>query len=132
MPQLLETERARAAGTALATIRIAIGVAAMAAPGLVLRPWVGAVAPEDAGGRLLGRSIGVRDVALGVGAVLAGRHGAPQRGWIEAGALSDTGDFVATLIAFPSLAKPTRWGVLAMTAGAIVAGGIVAPCVDAS
>jgi len=129
MPQVLDRDQARAVGTGLAALRLAIGVLALAAPGVALRPWVGKVA-EDAGGRLLGRSLGARDAALGAGAILAARHDTPVRGWIEGGALSDAGDLVATLIAFKRLPRVTRWGVLLMTLGAVVAGGIVAPCID--
>lgn len=130
MPKLLSRDKARAAGTGLALVRAAIGGLAWLAPSLALRPWVGPVAAGDPGGRLLGRSLGIRDIALGAGAVLAERHDAPVRGWIEAGALSDVGDLVATVVAFRKLPERTRWGVLAMTAAAVVAGGIIAPCVD--
>jgi hypothetical protein len=130
MPQLLTHEQARAAGTGLALLRIGIGALAVVAPALAIRPWAGAVAASDAGGRLLGRSVGARDIALGAGAVLAERHDVAVRGWIEAGALADTGDLVATMFAFRKLPKTTRWGVLALTAGAIVAGGLIAPCID--
>lgn len=126
----MDKELARNAATALAGLRVVIGVVALALPRLALRPWVGAATAEEPGGRLLARSLGARDVALGVGAILADRHDAPVRGWIEAGALSDIGDFVATGIAFTRLPKLTRWGVLAMTAGAIALGGLVAPQVD--
>ncbi len=130
MPQLLTREQARAAGAGLAAMRIGIGVLAWAAPAVAIRPWAGATAAGDPGGRLLGRSLGIRDIALGTGVLLAKRHDVPVRGWIEAGGLSDTGDLAATLLAFAKLPKLTRWGVLAMTAGAVVAGGLIAPCID--
>lgn len=79
---------------------------------------------------MLGRSVGARDVALGAGAILAERHDAPVRGWIEAGYLSDIGDFAATAVAFKELPRITRYGVLAMTAAAIAVGGMVSPSVD--
>lgn len=128
MPKLLDKQRARSAATGLAAFRSGLGAVAMVAPGLVLRPWVGKV--SEPGTKLVGRSLGARDIALGAGAILAGRHDAPVRGWIEAGALSDTGDLMATLLSFGKLPRFTRWCVLLATAGAVVAGGIVAPCVD--
>ena len=130
LPQLFTREQARSAGTALAGVRAAIGAAAWFAPKLALRPWVGGVVASEPGGRLLGRSLGARDLALGIGAILAERHDAPVRGWIEAGALSDVGDFLGTLGTFSKLPKATRWGVLAMTAGAVAAGALIAPCID--
>lgn len=130
MPELLERPQARKAATALAAVRIGIGVLAWALPKFALRPWVGAAVADEPGGRLLARSLGARDIALGAGAILSERHDTPVRGWIEAGALSDVGDLLATLGAFKKLPAFTRWGVLAMTAGAVAAGAVIAPCVD--
>ncbi|MHB1988506.1 MAG: hypothetical protein ACYCSF_11065 [Acidimicrobiales bacterium] len=130
MPQLLGRRRARASATGLAVLRSGIGVLALVAPRLALRPWVGAAVGDEPGGRLLARSVGVRDIALGAGAILAARHDAPVRGWVEAGALADTGDLVATVMAFGKLPKLTRWGVLLLTLSAVIVGGVIAPCVD--
>lgn len=130
MPQLLDRDTARKAATGLAGFRAAIGALAWWAPKLALRPWVGATVADEAGGRLLGRSLGARDIALGAGAILAERHDTPVRGWIEGGALADLGDLIATITTFKKLPKRTRWGVLALTAGAVLAGGLLAPCVD--
>jgi hypothetical protein len=58
------------------------------------------------------------------------RNDGPVRGWIEAGGLADTGDVVATLVAFRHLPKVTRWGVLALTLGAVGAAYVIAPSVD--
>lgn len=130
MPQVFSRETARKGATGLAALRGAVGVAAWVIPAQALRPWVGSVAANSAGGRLLGRSLGARDIALGAGALLSERHDTPVRGWLEAGALADVGDLIATLYAFRKLPKLTRWGVLGLTAGAAVAGGLLAPCVD--
>jgi hypothetical protein len=130
MPQVMTREQARSAGSALAAVRVGFGVLAWLAPGLAVRPWAGATAANDPGGRLLGRSLGIRDIALGAGAILAQRHDTPVRGWVEAGALSDTGDLLATVFAFGKLPKLTRWLILAITVGAVVAGGLIAPCID--
>lgn len=130
MPHLLDRATARKAATGLAGLRVAIGALAWLAPKFALRPWVGATVANEAGGRLLGRSLGARDIALGAGAILAERHDTPVRGWIEGGALADLGDLIATVTCFTKLPKGTRWGILALTAGAVAAGGITAPCVD--
>lgn len=126
----MDRAQARSAATGLAGFRIFIGVVAFLFPKLALRGWVGGRVAGEAGGRLLGRSVGARDIALGAGAILAERHDAPVRGWIEAGALSDLGDLTATLVAFKELPRFTRFGVLLMTAGAIATGAIIAPSVD--
>ncbi|HLI43197.1 MAG TPA: hypothetical protein VKU92_01855 [Acidimicrobiales bacterium] len=130
LPKLLSREQALLAGKALAALRGGIGALAWVAPRLAIRPWAGAVTARDPGGRLLGRALGSRDIALAAGALLAERHGGPVRGWIEAGALSDAGDVLATTLTFGELPRFTRWGVLGLTVAAVVAGGIVAPCID--
>jgi hypothetical protein len=131
MPRLLNASQAKLAGSVLAAVRAAIGLGAWLAPSVMLRPWVGEPTSSEAGGKLIARSLGARDLALGAGALLAQRHDGPTRGWIEAGALADAGDLGATLIAFPRLPRRTRWGILGLIAGAVVAGAIIAPCVDA-
>ena len=130
LPKLLNEQQARQAATALAALRIAIGMAAWIVPKLVVRPWVGDVVAEDTGGLVLARGLGARDVALGAGTLFAMRHGGPTRGWIEASALVDAGDLVATVAAFKSLPRLTRWGIFALTLGAVVAGGLVARVID--
>jgi hypothetical protein len=89
---------------ALAVSRITIGAALVIAPGLAARVWVGDGAKQPAA-RLLARAVGVRDLALGVGTMLALNHDAPVRGWLEAGTLSDTGDGLATLLGIRHLKK---------------------------
>jgi hypothetical protein len=81
---------------------------------------------------LLTRSLGIRDVALGMGAIMAMDRGAPSRGWLEAGGLADAGDLVATLLAFRSLPRFGRWTMLLAIGGAVAATGVLAPSVDGS
>src|SRR5580765_6643234 len=102
----------------LSLARVALGVTALVAPQLPARPWVGQDADRPSV-RLLARALGARDVALGLGGLLAMRHDAPVRGWIEGGAFADAGDFVATLLHFRSLPRLPRWGLLAITAGSV-------------
>jgi hypothetical protein len=82
------------AATSIARIRIAIGVAAVAAPGLTARVVSGG---RDASGtaRLFARLFGGRDLALGLGTVIALDRGKPVRGWLEASALADVIDCTA-------------------------------------
>lgn len=109
--------------------RVAIGATAILAPRLVTRPWLGRDVgrPTD---KLLARSLGSRDIALGLGAILAMDRGAPSRGWLEAGGLADAGDLLATLIAFRSLPRFGRWTMLLVISGAVAAAGVLAPSVD--
>ena len=75
--------QARQLAQTVAWARIAIGVTAIVAPSLPLRPWVGDLA-GDRRGKLLARSLGARDLALGLGVVLAMKHEAPVRGSLAA------------------------------------------------
>src|ERR687896_510 len=93
--------------------RIAVGLAFALAPGLAGRLWVGRDA-RTPGARVLGRAFGARDLALGLGVVIALDRGAPVRGWLEASALSDAGDFTAGLLDAGVLAPPLRPGLLAL------------------
>lgn len=84
--------------------RTAVGASFVLAPGWSLRLSLGAVETGPVT-RMLARSVGARDIALGLGALLAVRHDAPLRGWLEAGALADAGDALTTLLAFPHLGR---------------------------
>ena len=129
MPALTR-DQARKYALWLGYTRIGLGAAAFVAPVLPARPWVGAAEADRPGARLLARALGGRDLALGLGVVLAARHDGPVRGWVEGGGTADAGDMVATLLAWRSLPKLGRWGILAITAGAVVAARVLAPAVD--
>ncbi len=126
----LDTSRARRAAGALAAARAALGVVAFVAPTVPARPWVGHADARLPAVRLFARTLGARDLALGLGALIALREGDDVRGWVEAGGLADTGDTIATLVTFRSLPKRTRWAILASTIGAAVMAVVLAPYVD--
>jgi hypothetical protein len=96
--------------------RMAVGAAFMLAPGLAGRTWVGADAARPSA-KLLSRAFGVRDLALGLGVVIAIDRGAPVRGWLEGSALSDAVDFLASLAGGSTVPPLMRPGVLALGAG---------------
>jgi hypothetical protein len=127
----MDRDQARQLAEAIAIGRIAIGIAALVAPAVPMRPWVGRDFAWQPRAKLLSRSLGARDLALGVGVMLALRHKAPVRGWVEGAALADAGDALATLLAFPKLPKSGRWLVLASAVGAAAAARLAAPVVDA-
>jgi hypothetical protein len=112
----------------LARARIAIGVAAVAAPGfsakvLSGRPASGIEPP-------LARMIGARDLALGLGTVIALDKGAPVRGWLEASALADTADCVASLLGRSRLSKGAFIGTVALAAASALSGAFLARRLD--
>lgn len=104
----------------LAWVRTALGVVAFVAPTLPSRPWVGIDAGR-ASTRTLARALGARDVALGLGTLLAQRHRSPVRGWLEVSALADAGDVAATLAGWGSRPRLGRVVVLTAAAGGAVA-----------
>jgi peptide-methionine (R)-S-oxide reductase len=67
--------------------------------------------------------LGGRDVALGLGVVIALDRGAPVRGWLEAGALADGLDFTSTVLARDEI-PPVTFAVTAATSAAATLVGI--------
>jgi hypothetical protein len=109
--------------------RIAVGAAFVLFPALAGRMWIG----SDAARRpvkVLARAFGARDLAIGLGVVIALDRGAPVRGWIEAGALSDVIDTCASLLAGASIPPAIRWPCVALGAGSAATGAALAPHFD--
>jgi hypothetical protein len=109
--------------------RMAVGAAFFFAPGLAGRTWVGADGAR-ASSKLLSRAFGIRDLALGLGVVIAIDRGAPVRGWLEASALSDAGDFCASLLGREAVPGISRLGVLALGAGSAATAAWLSRTVD--
>ena len=109
----------------LALARIGMGSLALAFPGLVAGPWVGAGGRGPAA-RVLTRAFAGRDLALGLGLLTALRRGAPARGWLEGGMLADAADFTATLVQGDDLPPGGRALGLAMAGGGTVIGAVLA------
>jgi hypothetical protein len=118
---------ARRGATVVAAGRVAIGAVALVAPPLVARPWVGE-AGGTTEGRLLARTLGGRDLALGLGA-LAALNGQDAAGsavtWVGLAAVADACDTVATAVAWRKL-PATKWLVAATAAGAAAVGAVAA------
>ncbi|MDQ3761745.1 MAG: hypothetical protein M3460_08605 [Actinomycetota bacterium] len=122
------TRQARLCSMGLATGRIAIGVVALVRPALMARPWVGPAQATGPAGVVLGRAAGGRDLALGVGVLLAAWRGDERalRGWTLAGAFCDAVDAVATATSWRALPAGGRLAVVGTAAGAAVLGGVAA------
>ena len=97
--------------------RMAFGAALIVAPGTSARLWIGDDARRP-GVKVIARALGIRDIALGLGIAIALDRGAPVRGWFEAAALSDSVDFVATLLARGSIPDGGRRAVAAIAGSA--------------
>jgi hypothetical protein len=123
----------RRGGCAVAAARAALGVTALAWPAVPARPWVGGAA-DGVAARVLGRALGGRDLALGLGALRAlTRPGEPgaAAAWVAAGALSDAFDVAATLASWRDLPRTGRWLVAASAGGAALAGTAAAAALRA-
>jgi hypothetical protein len=121
--------QARQLGRLVAMGRVGLGVLAVTVPQVPLRPWVGD-RKDDPTARLLARALGGRDLALGLGAVLAMRSDGPARGWIEGGGLADAGDALFTVLSWGQLPRAGRWAVLAAATGGVVAARLASVGVD--
>jgi hypothetical protein len=115
----------RRGAMAVAAGRVALGLTALAWPAVPARPWVGAAA-DDLATRVFGRALGARDLALGLGALMALRHQVAgpgrARAWVAAGALSDALDVVASLASWRELPRAGRWAVVVSAGAAALTG----------
>ncbi len=103
-----------------------VGAAFVVAPGLAGSAWIGSDARRRPA-KVLARAFGVRDLAIGLGVVIALDRGTPVRGWIEAGVLSDAVDTAASLLAGSSIPPAIRWPCVALGAGSAALGAWLAP-----
>ena len=109
--------------------RIAVGAAFVLFPSLAGRMWIG----SDAARRpvkVLARAFGARDLAIGLGVVIALDRGAPVRGWLEGGVLSDAVDVCAALLAGDSIPANLRRGALALGASSALLGAGLSRALD--
>jgi len=112
----------RRGAMAVAVGRVALGAAALARPSIPARPWVGAVAADSVAGRVFGRALGGRDLALGLGTLTACGRPDGAGAWIAAGVISDVLDVAVTMSAWRELPRTGRWLVLLSAGGAAAAG----------
>jgi hypothetical protein len=91
--------------------------------------WIGAPAASRPV-KVLARAFGARDLAIGLGIVIALDRGTPVRGWIEAGVLSDAIDTCASLLAGGSIPAAIRWPAIAVGAGSTAVGVTLAQQLD--
>jgi hypothetical protein len=109
----------------LAVGRAALGAGLLLAPERVNTPWVGTDG-ERPGARVLGRAVGARDIALGLGVAAALRQGASARPWLLAGLLADLADLGSTLAARGAMPRNGVIGVGALAGGSALVGGWLA------
>ena len=118
------TPDSRTLATLLAAGRLAIGTAAFTFPELGARSWVGEHGRGPAG-KVLGRALGARDLALAIGALSSLEKDDQFWRWIRLGAFADAADALATALNWRSLPKASRIGVLGVAAGAAALGAVL-------
>jgi hypothetical protein len=109
----------------LSISRVALGGAYLVAPRLAGPTWIGRAASLS-GTRVVTAGLGARDVALGLGTLLAGDDHATRRTWLRAQLASDLADFAAMLVHGRGVDTSRRLGALAVIGGAAAAGGFAA------
>jgi hypothetical protein len=130
--KMLESLDVKATTKAIAFARLALGGSYLLAPGPAMKLWPGrggSTDDDEMMGRLLARSVGGRDVALAVGALLALSHDTPVRGWIEAASLADGVDALAIGIAFRHLPRNRAVLMFAASLGTAIIGRRLASAV---
>ena len=122
------TEWLRRGAPATAAGRVGLGLVALTCPSLVARPWVGPSGDSQAG-RVLGRALGGRDLALGLGTLAAlrtpvGRGPAgpgmdrATASWVGLSGLADGCDLLITVSSWHTLPARERWLVALASGGA--------------
>lgn len=128
----------RRGAVAVAVGRIGLGVVALTRPAVVARPWVGP-SGESQAGRVLGRALGGRDLALGLG-TLAALHSSAGPGidqpaqsrvalsgaalsgaalsWVGLSGLADGFDLLITVGSWRTLPARERWLIALASGGA--------------
>ena len=110
----------------ISTGRTVFGVAFIANPKLMDRAWIGKQA-RIPGAQLLARSVGSRDLVVGLGGLEAlRRDDGSARPWLAAGAICDAVDFGATWAAGRAIPRRGRRGVLAIAGAFSVLSAIAA------
>jgi hypothetical protein len=113
----------------LARCRIAIGVAAVVAPRLATRVMKGRGRSEGVA-PLFVRMLGGRDVALGLGTVIALDRGKPVRGWLEGSALADAVDCVTCVLAREDMSPGAFRASAGLGAASAILGGLLSRRLD--
>jgi uncharacterized protein (DUF1501 family) len=113
----------RSLALGLAANRVLFGTAFLVAPERAARSWIGRAA-ASAGGGVMVRAAGARDLALGAGALAALRGSADARPWLAAHLVSDAADAAATWAARRELGTArTAYAMFMGCASAAIAAG---------
>ena len=121
--------RARVATAAVLVLRVAYGVALIAAPRRLALRWLGEAA-GDAPVQVALRALGAREVILHGGALLAVRRDVPLRPWLAASAAGDLTDVIATAAGRRRLPPGSPLATLAVGGGSALVSLVLAGTVE--
>ena len=105
----------RAGAWSMGATRVGVGVAFLAAPGVMGAGCVGDEAAAEPRLDVVVRAIGARELVLGAGILSALVRGRPVRKWLVAGVVADLVDTAAT-VAFRNHVPREKAAVVAATA----------------
>ena len=120
-------DAARALAAGLAVNRTAFGLNYLLRPGQARTSWIGRAARKP-GAQVMIRSQGVRDVALGMGALRALARGDARelRAWVTGHAACDLADLLVTWVARDDLPKRRARLAMGIAATSTLVGGAAA------
>lgn len=101
--------------------RVAFGAFMVLAPRRAARIWTGET-EDSAISAMAVRGLGARDVAIGMGTLVALEEDGDVAGWLQAGIVSDAGDALGVFSNFGRLGGLRRWALLATSCTAVYAG----------
>lgn len=113
----------------LAATRTFLGATLLLMPRRALGWWAGDKDPSVTS-RLIATGFGARDIAIGLGLLMALEDGKDVAPWVQAGVISDAGDFLGTVGSFKQLRPWTRWTWLLTAGSAAVIGARVLANLD--
>jgi hypothetical protein len=117
----MSKDQTRRVAAALGAGAIAFGVVPVLSPGLFARLF-GLHPPSDPTLAAAFRSVGARDIAVGMGLWSAAAYGGNYAPWLLARAICDGGDTLAALLAIRAGARDPRFlGLTALAFGATAA-----------
>jgi hypothetical protein len=116
----------RAAAISVLSLRVAYGVALIAAPSRLARGWLG---PTGAPTNVALRGVGAREVAIHGVALVAALRGAPLRPWLAVSLAGDLGDIAATAVSADGLPEGAVPKTVAVAgASALVTAAVAVAC----
>lgn len=123
------TNLTRAATGAVLALRVAYGVALIAAPRKLGVRWLGESA-GDAPVQVPVRGLGMREAVLHTGALIALRNGTALRPWLAASIAGDLTDVIATAAGRRRLPHGSPLATLAVGGGSALVSLLLASAVD--